>query len=84
MSWREFSLRSMGYKRQELNEWRRTRETAFYGMIGSHLDPKKIPKTPEKFMPLADDVKSKPKITLDHKEAFLRQAELFYKKANGK
>lgn len=59
MAWREFQLRLYGYKRKELNEWYKVREIAYSATIGAHLNPKKIPKTKELFMPLGGDRKKK-------------------------
>lgn len=80
MSWREFSLRSFGYNRSELNSWRKVREVAYYSMIGSHLNPKHLPKSIDGFMPL--DVKQKPKVSEAQKQAFLEAAKKYYQKKN--
>jgi hypothetical protein len=71
MSWREFQLRLMGYKRHELNEWAKVREVAYCSLMGSHANPKKLPKTKEQFMPLDIDKPNKPKVAQWRKEQFL-------------
>ena len=55
MTWAEFCIRSHAYKRFQKNEWYKIREIAYYSMIGSHMDSKKLPKTKELFMPLDGD-----------------------------
>lgn len=70
MSWREFSLRSHAHRRQELNEWRKVREIAYHALIGSHVDPKRLPKNIRSFMPIEGDKKQQ-KISESHKQAFI-------------
>tara|TARA_B100000767_G_C19329506_1_gene355068 strand:- start:141 stop:359 length:219 start_codon:yes stop_codon:yes gene_type:complete len=36
----------------EVKSWEKFREVAFSSLIGSHMDPKKLPKTAEKYLPL--------------------------------
>jgi hypothetical protein len=69
MSWREFQLRSIGFQRKEKNDWIKVREIAYNCLIGSHLDPKKLPKTKERYMPL--DNKEHPKISEKQKNMFI-------------
>ena len=57
MTWAEFRIRLYAYKRLELKEWQKVREIAWNGLIGSHVNPKKLPKSKEAFIPL--DVKRK-------------------------
>tara|TARA_R110002153_G_scaffold30092_1_gene92182 strand:- start:47 stop:277 length:231 start_codon:yes stop_codon:yes gene_type:complete len=52
MTWAEFLIRQHAYHRIEKNEWYKIREMAFASLIGSHIDPKKLPKSKEKFIPL--------------------------------
>ena len=52
MTWSEFIIRQHAYHRIEKNEWYKIREMAFASLIGSHIDPKKLPKSKEKFIPL--------------------------------
>jgi hypothetical protein len=52
MSWAEFLIRLFAYKRQELKEWEKVRFISYSATKAPHLDPKKLPKTIEKFLPL--------------------------------
>ena len=52
MTWSEFCIRQHAYRRMEKNSWYKVREIAYQSMIGSHLDPKKLPKSQEKYMGL--------------------------------
>ena len=52
MTWAEFLIRQHAYHRIEKNEWYKIREMAYASLIGSHIDPKKLPKSKEKFIPL--------------------------------
>lgn len=55
MTWAEFLIRQHAYHRIEKNEWYKVREIAFASLIGSHIDPKKLPKSKEKFIPLESE-----------------------------
>ena len=61
MTWAEFRIRLHAYKRLELKEWQKVREIAWNGLIGSHVNPKKLPRSKEAFIPL--DHKKKAAIT---------------------
>tara|TARA_R110000851_G_scaffold268704_1_gene421442 strand:+ start:736 stop:978 length:243 start_codon:yes stop_codon:yes gene_type:complete len=52
MTWAEFLIRQHAYHRIEKNEWYKVREIAYSSLIGSHIDPKKLPKSKDKFIPL--------------------------------
>ena len=54
MTWAEFLIRQHAYHRIEKNEWYKVREMAYASLIGSHIDPNKMPKSKEKFIPLED------------------------------
>jgi len=71
MSWREFQLRSHGFKRADKNQWVKVREIAYNSLIGSHLDPKKLPKTREKYLPLEAEQATKG-VSNERKEMFLQ------------
>lgn len=43
-------MKAQAYRRIEKEKWRRARLIAFYSMIGSHLDPKKLPKSEENWL----------------------------------
>ena len=54
MPWAEFLLRAHAYERMETNSWRKVREIAYNSLIGPHADPKKIPNSANKYLPLDD------------------------------
>ena len=56
MTWAEFLIREHSYNRIEKSEWCKVREIAYASLIGSHVDPKKLPKSKDKFMPLDSEV----------------------------
>jgi hypothetical protein len=49
MTWAEFQIRAHGYNRIQEREDLRAREIAWTALIGSHANPKKLPKTKENF-----------------------------------
>ncbi|HZK19084.1 MAG TPA: hypothetical protein VFC68_00010 [Treponemataceae bacterium] len=52
MTWKEFLLKSYAYKRMSVQKWQHTRFIAYRATIAPYLNPKFIPKTINKFMPL--------------------------------
>ena len=74
MSWSEFLIRLYAYKRIEKNEWYKVREIAHASLVGSHLNPKKIP-SKEKFMPL--ERKKKVKMNERMLERILKAKEVY-------
>ena len=44
MPWCEFVIKSFAYYRMKNDDWERTRILAYHSLIGSHFDPKKLPK----------------------------------------
>jgi hypothetical protein len=64
MTLAEFNIRLFSYKRLERNKSILVREIAWAATIGSHLDPKKLPKTKEKFMPIGNDIR----LSKEHQE----------------
>jgi len=64
MTLAEFNIRLFSYRRLERNKKILVREIAWAATIGSHLDPKKLPKSKEKFMPIGNDVR----ISREHQE----------------
>jgi tryptophan synthase beta subunit len=71
----------MGYKRAELNDWKKVREMSYYSLIGSHMNPKRLPKSIQKFMPLEGEKKEKT-ITDEQRNAFLIEAQKYINKKN--
>ena len=80
MSWREFQLRLIGFKRQQKEDWIRTREIAYSSWVGPHIKLE-ANLTKEKFMPLG--VGNKNKVSNAGKEA-LRKAQLEYENFKNK
>jgi hypothetical protein len=55
MTMAEFNIRLFSFNRQrEYNEML-FREVSYYSMIGSHLDPKKVPKSKQQFWTLPSE-----------------------------
>jgi len=54
MTWAEFQIRAYGYNRMQEKEDLRTREIAWASLIGSHVNPKKLPKTKERFWQIGE------------------------------
>lgn len=52
----EFNIRLFAFKRMSTNRELLVREVAYYSMIGSHLNPKKLPKSKEAFWQVGRDV----------------------------
>lgn len=77
MSFAEFQIRLFAYKRVQEREWEKTRYIAFHAMIGSHSDPKRLPKSLHQFMPLNIDGKQKININDRQKEAFLEATKQY-------
>jgi len=75
MSWREFQLRRRAYDKAEKEDWIKVREMAFASLIGPHVDPKKLPKSKEQFIPL----EPKKKVSNSALER-LRQLQLEYQR----
>jgi hypothetical protein len=71
----------MGYKRAELNDWKKVREISYYSLIGSHMNPKRLPKNIQKFMPLEGEKKDKT-ISDEQRNAFLIEAQKYINKKN--
>jgi hypothetical protein len=49
MTMAEFNIRLFSFKRLERNKEVLFREVAWQSLVGSHLDPKKLPKNKQKF-----------------------------------
>jgi len=71
MTFAEFQIRLFAYKRIQLREWEKVRQIAWSATIGSHQDPKKLPKTIDKFMDLGHN-KSNKSVSDEQKENFLK------------
>ena len=77
----EFILKSQAYNRMQEERLRHTRRIAFYSMIGSHLDPKKLPKSEDKFMPIGTKV-SKSNISEEDRQLFLEEMRKYEESVN--
>lgn len=85
MTWAEFQIRLFAYNRMEKLSWYKIRELAWCSVTGSHLDPKKMPKTKEQFWNLDNDSQSKSRVSPAQKEAFLTAMAQYVKQTeNGK
>lgn len=78
MTWAEFQIRLFAYERIQKKEDFRVREIAFYSLIGSHCDPKKLPKSKDAFWKIGNN-ETKPEISETHKNAFLKAMETYQK-----
>jgi len=71
MTFAEFQIRLFAYKRMQLRDWEKVRQIAWSSFIGSHQDPKKMPKTIDKFMSLDFGETKKTGVSEAQKERFL-------------
>lgn len=84
MSWAEFNIRRYAYHRIEEQKDLRAREIAWSALIGSHYNPKKLPKTKDKFWQIGIAKKSKADESM--KEAIRKAQEEYFnqlKEKNG-
>lgn len=58
MSFAEFQIRLFAWSRCQEREWEKVRILAWYSLIGSHQNPKKLPKSISQFMNLDLDKKT--------------------------
>jgi hypothetical protein len=71
MTFAEFQIRLFAYKRMELREWEKVRQIAWSSFIAPHQDPKKMPKSIDRFMSLGDN-NTRKEVGIDQKENFLK------------
>lgn len=81
MSFAEFQIRLFAWKRTQEREWEKVRILAWYCMTGSHMDPKKMPKSITHFMSLDIDKKQNV-ISEAHKQRFLDAMKEYVKQIN--
>ena len=55
MPWCEFLIKSYAYNRMQEEKLRHTRLIAYNAQIGSHLDPKKLPRSIDQFMKIGSE-----------------------------
>ena len=84
MTFAEFQIRLFAYKRMELREWEKVRQIAWSAFIAPHQDPKKLPKTIDKFMNLGGSNNTNRGVGIEQKENFLKAyKEYLNQKKNG-
>lgn len=83
MSFAEFQIRLFAWSRMQDREWEKTRLLSWYSLIGSHYDPKKLPKSITQFMSLDID-KKHAGVTQGQKERFLAEMANYIKQINNK
>ena len=81
MSFAEFQIRLFAWSRMQERDWEKVRILAWYSMVGSHMDPKKMPKTLTSFMSLGID-KKESIITDAHKQRYLEAVQDYLKQTN--
>ena len=79
MSWNEYLIKCFAWGRMEKEKWRHTRLIAYEARIGSHLDPKGLPKTIDSYMQL-DTKKKNRKFDMAKEELRNERAALKNKK----
>ena len=78
----EFLIKSYAYNRMQKERLRHTRLIAWSAQIGSHLDPKTMPKSIDQFMPIEDERKKKRKSKVsDEMRAIFEQRMREYNEA---
>jgi len=85
MTWAEFQIRAFAYWRLEERNDLRAREIAWSALIGSHQDPKKLPKTKDKFWQIGsknvDEPNAMQEAIKNAQEKYLKDKQL--KEQNG-
>ena len=79
MSFAEFQIRLFAYKRVQEREWEKVRFIGWCATTGSHMNPKKLPKSLNQFMPLGIDRKQGMTITESQKQRFLEAMQDYLK-----
>ena len=81
MPWCEFLIKSYAYNRMQEEKLRHTRLIAYSSQIGSHLDPKKLPRSIDQFMRIGSENNSDKNSDNSNKNAiFDDMKELFRKR----
>lgn len=79
MPWCEFLIKSYAYNRMQEEKLRHTRLIAYSAQIGSHLDPKKLPRSIDQFMPIGSEKSARKSnknvISDDMKELFKKRMQ---------
>ena len=80
MTWAEFQIRAYAYLRIQEREDFRAREIAWASLISFHQDPKRMPKSKDRFWQIGK--KHKPVIS-ETRKAAIRRAQKQYLKQKG-
>ena len=83
MTMAEFNIRLFSFKRLKRDNEILFREVAWQSLIGSHLDPKKIPKSRQEFWKIGDESKTNQESINKMKEAILNAQKEYNTKING-
>jgi len=78
MTWAEFQIRAFAYRRMQEKEELLAREIAWNALIGSHYNPKKLPKDKSKFWQIG--VKKVSRADEAMKQAIERARTEYFKK----
>ena len=81
MTFAEFQIRLFAYKRMQLRDWEKVRQIAWSAFIGSHQDPKTMPKSIDKFMNLDISNERKSNVSDAQKERFLNAMSEYIKQS---
>lgn len=86
MPWCEFLIKSYAYNRMQEEKLRHTRLVAYSAQIGSHLDPKKLPRSIDQFMRIGSEKEveksNKSAIFDDMKELFKKRMQEYKSQQN--
>lgn len=86
MPWCEFLIKSYAYSRMQEEKLRHTRLIAYSAQIGSHLDPKKLPRSIDQFMRIGSEnnarKSNKNAIFDDMKELFKKRMQEYNSQQN--
>ena len=74
MPFGEYQLKAPAYARMQEEKLLHTRRIAFYAAIGSHLDPRKLPKTEDAFMPIGEK-KRKSRVSDEMRELYNKRMQ---------
>lgn len=76
MSFREFMLKSYAYNRIQKEKLRHTRFISYFSLVGSHYDPKRLPRSLENFFQIDGDKEIEP-MSDDMREMFRKEMAIY-------
>jgi hypothetical protein len=82
MTMAEFNIRLFSFNRQCERQDMLFREVAYYSMIGSHLNPKKLPKTKQQFWTLQSEQTMTEQRMETMKQAIIKAREQYNNRNN--